>query len=325
MRVLQIGLGSMGRRRLRNFKAIGGVEVTGFDLQEKRRREAGDVATVESLTDEEVLKHDAVIVSTPPDRHLEPLRAAVRLRRPVFVEASVLLDGLEQLSGEAKRAGVLVAPSCTMRFHPSVAAIKGIVGSGKYGKLCNFVYHSGQYLPDWHPWEDIRQFYAGRRQTSGSREIVTFEWTWLLDVVGIPRRVQAFFGKTHEMGVDIDDTYLINMDFGGSFGALIVDVVSRFATRSLVLNLERAQLRWNWEEGRVRLYDAANRTWSEQGVVQGSAADGYNANIVERMYVDEMVAFLAAVRGEAPFPNTLEDDIAILKLLQVAEGAEARG
>ncbi|GBD95712.1 MAG TPA: Gfo/Idh/MocA family oxidoreductase [Nitrospirae bacterium] len=322
MKAVQIGLGSMGKRRIRNLLSVGINDITGFDKREDRRREAEDkyqIKTSAELTADLLSESDILIVSTPPDRHLEYLRLAVEHGKPAFVEASVIRDGLEEVSERAKEANVLIAPSCTFRFHPGVKTIKDIVLSGKYGKLCNFIYIMGQYLPDWHPWENIKDFYVSKRETSASREMVPFELTWLLDITGRPEEVFAFYGSTHNMGVDIDDTYNVNFKFKDFLGTLIVDVVSRFATRSLVMNLEKAQIRWNWEERRIRLYEAENKSWKHFDEPAGKAESEYNKNIIEEMYVDEMSAFVDSAKGIKPFPNTLDEDIGILTILEKAE------
>jgi predicted dehydrogenase len=322
MNALQIGLGSMGKRRIRNLLAVGINDITGFDKRDDRRKEAEEkyqIRTTSEITDDLLSGSDIWIVSTPPDRHLEYIKLAVTHGKPVFVEASVIKDGLEDLSKNAKDAGVLIAPSCTFRFHPGVKTIKEIVKSGKYGKLCNFIYIMGQYLPDWHPWEDIKDFYVSKRETSASREMVPFELTWLLDVTGYPEETFAFYGKTHDLGVDIDDTYNVNLKFKGFLGTIVVDVVSRFATRSLIMNLEKAQIRWNWEEKTIKLYDAENNKWEHYNEPEGKAEEEYNKNIVEEMYIDEVRAFVDAVKGGNPFPNTLDEDIAILNILEKSE------
>lgn len=322
MKVLQIGLGSMGKRRIRNLKAIGIEDIIGFDFREDRRKEAEDkyqVKTIGKLTDDILQEREAYVISTPPDKHLEYIQHAVDNLKPCFVEASVISKGLDSVATAAEKKKVLIAPSCTFRFHPSIKTIKEIVFSGKYGKICNFVYHMGQYLPDWHPWEDIRDFYAGKRETSASREMVPFELTWLLDITGMPEEVFAFYGKTHEMGVDIDDTYCVNLRFNSFLGTIVVDVVSRYAIRSLVLNLERAQIKWSWEEKTVKVYDADERRWIFYSEPEGRAEAGYNKNIVEEMYIEELRAFIEAAKGVRSFPNTLENDIKILSILEKAE------
>ena len=322
MKALQIGLGSMGKRRIRNLKAIGITGITGFDKRDDRRREAEDkyqIRTTAELTDHVLMENDIYIISTPPDKHLEYLKLAVQRHKPAFVEASVIKDGLEELSRAAKESGSLVAPSCTFRFHSGVKTIKEIVHSGRYGKLCNFIYVMGQYLPDWHPWESIKEFYVSKRETSASREMVPFELTWILDITGYPEEAFAFYGRTHDLGVDIDDTYNVNLKFKGFLGTVVVDVVSRFATRSLIMNLEKAQIRWNWEEKTIKVYDAEKKDWEYYRENEGRAEADYNSNIVEEMYIDEMRAFVDAVRGIRAFPNSLDDDIEILTLLEKTE------
>ncbi|KPK36744.1 MAG: hypothetical protein AMK70_01070 [Nitrospira bacterium SG8_35_1] len=322
MKALQIGLGSMGKRRIRNLRALGIKDITGFDKRDDRRKEAEDkyqVSTTDELSDDLLAKSDIFIVSTPPDKHLEYMKLAIKHCKPAFVEASVIKDGLEEISKKSKDANVVIAPSCTFRFHPGVKKIKDIVQSGKYGKVCNFIYFMGQYLPDWHPWENIKDFYVSKKETSASREMVPFELTWLLDITGHPEEIFAFYGKTHDLGVDIDDTYNVNLKFKGFLGTVVVDVVSRFATRSLIMNLERAQIRWNWEEKTIKLYDADNGKWEYYDEPEGNAEAEYNNNIIEEMYIEEVRAFIESVKGMHDFPNSLDDDIAILDILEKSE------
>ncbi len=322
MKALQVGLGSMGKRRIRNLLALGINDITGFDKREDRRREAEEkynIKTTGEISAELLNESDVYIVSTPPDRHNEYMKYAVTHGKPAFIEASVIKEGLQEIAETAAENGTLIAPSCTFRFHPGVKIIKDIVLGKKYGKICNFTYIMGQYLPDWHPWENIKDFYVGKKETSASREMVPFELTWLLDVTGNPEEVFAFYGSTHNMGVDIDDTYNVNFRFKDFLGTLIVDVVSRFATRSLIMNLERAQIRWNWEEKTIKLYDAESKKWESFNLEEGHAEDGYNKNIAEEMYIDEMRAFVESAKGAKPFPNTLANDIAILDILEKAE------
>ena len=84
MKAVQIGLGSMGKRRIRNLLSVGINDITGFDKREDRRREAEDkyqIKTSAELTADLLSESDILIVSTPPDRHLEYLRLRSEERR----------------------------------------------------------------------------------------------------------------------------------------------------------------------------------------------------------------------------------------------------
>ncbi len=313
----------MGKRRVRCLQALGFKEITGFDPRQDRREEAEKLYHIQTVSAEKQLhkmEADAVIISTPPDTHQKYLRIALERRLPAFVEASVILKGLDKISAEAKRLKVTIAPSCTMRFHPAIKDIKGIVQSGRYGRVTNFSYHFGNYLPDWHPWEKVSDFYVSNPATGACREIVPFELTWLTDIVGMPSDVKAFYGRTMDIGAPIDDTYVLSLKFKSCLATLLVDVVARYYIRSLILNMERGQILWRWDIPRVDVYEADKRRWLRIEQPEPDAVSGYNKNIAEQMYIDEIDAFISAAKGKVKFPNTLDHDISVLRVLSAAEG-----
>jgi len=323
MRFLQIGLGSMGKRRVRCLQTLGFKDITAYDPKAQRRTEASKlygIKTIDRLSEKDLIAADAVLISTPPDRHLEYIKACLRTGKPAFIEASVILKGLPEAAAAADRKGIALCPSCTLSFHPAVKMMAKIVKSRKYGGFTNFSYHSGQYLPDWHPWEAVKSYYVSKKETGGGREIVPFELTWLTQVFGLPSGVAAFHGRTMNVGAPIDDTYALSLKFKRGYGVLIVDVVARCAVRLLVVNLERGQIRWDWDDNSIRVYDARTGKWTQNRFSAGKAASGYNKNITEDMYVEEIGAFVSAARGKRKFPNTMEHDIEVLKVLCRAEG-----
>ena len=322
MKALVIGLGSMGRRRVRCLRQLGVQDVTGFDTRADRRAAAAQeygIEVREQLASADLDAFDVVVISTPPDQHHTALGWAIAAGKPSFVEASVIRDPLPALAGQALAKGVLVAPSCTLRFHSAVREITQIVRSARYGKVCNFSYHCGQYLPDWHPWEKVSDYYVSQPLTGGAREIVPFELTWMVDAFGWPRSVQGSRMRTADVGAPIDDTYAALLQFDGFVGTLLVDVVARQAVRKLTLNFEQASLSWDWDSGVVRVWEADPGRLVELHQPKSVAHAGYHQNIGEAMYVAEVASFLAAARGGDRFPHTLQDDIRVLSLLEQIE------
>ena len=327
MRFLVAGLGSMGKRRIRNLHALGVGEVLGVDPRADRRDEArGRYAIPVFATVEEALaeKPDVLIVSTPPDRHLELARLAAGAGMHVFLEAGVAADGYEALSAECSRRGTVAAPSCTMRFHPSVTRLRDLVASGAIGPVAGFTHHCGQYLPDWHPWEDYRHAYFSRRATGACREIVPFELTWLTWVCGPLETVSSFRAKRSALDADIDDVYqLIVRLRTGALGHLLVDAITRVPTRHCRLLGEDGVIEWDAGARAVRLYRAHEGKWTTFPEPESSREPGYVA--AEDMYVDEMRQFVRAVRGEAPYPYSLAEDARMLQALEAAELSADRG
>ena len=328
---LVIGLGSMGKRRIRCLQALGKLDICGFDTRSDRRDEVAEQYGItcyddfESALDQE--KIGAFIISVPPDLHHYYMSVGVERGIPFFVEASVVDDGMAELIGQLKLKPVVAAPSATLAFHPAIAIIEEKVKSGALGKISNIMHHSGQYLPDWHTYEAVSDYYVSNPVTGGGREIVPFELSWFTKVFGFPARVCGNYRKTITItGAErIDDTYNALFDYGNVLASFTVDVVSRHATRRLLINGDQKQLIWDWDENQVRLFDPATGVWEGIAYHAGTAAAGYNANIGEGMYVAEISNFIDAIEGKRPFLNTMENDHNVLKLLYAIEESDRTG
>lgn len=91
MKFLVIGLGSMGRRRIRRLLRLGFKEVIGFDTKESRRievREKHGIAIADNWQAVRSMPVDAWIISTPPDTHVAYGLAAIS-KTAFFAEAGV--------------------------------------------------------------------------------------------------------------------------------------------------------------------------------------------------------------------------------------------
>lgn len=324
MKVLVVGLGSMGKRRLRNLHALGVDAVAGVDPREDRRAEASGqraLATFASLEEGlATFSPDALVISTPPDRHMDCAYLAVGRGLPCFIEASVVdAERILELHRLTQARGPLVAPSCTMRYFPGPKKVKALIGAGAIGKVVNFNYQTGQYLRDWHPWEAIEDYYVSSRATGGCREIVPFELTWLNDVFGDPQALACLRGRVGDLGVDIDDIYHCWLRYPGDVTASItVEVLSRpQATRELRVLGTQGELVFSADENAVRVCSVGSPTWTRHGLERGHAADGYINP--EEPYIAELGDFLAAVGSRGRFPNSLLDDHRVLQLLDELE------
>lgn len=331
MNFLVVGLGSMGKRRVRCLKALGHTGIYGFDLRADRRKETEERYGIRTFADitmalDETKPH-ALIISVPPDVHHIYMKLAAARRIHFFVEASVTDTDMESIARDSAAAGIVAAPSATLRFHPGVRKIRELVRGGALGKISNVLYHCGQYLPDWHTYEKVSEYYVSNPVTGGAREIVPFELTWLADIFGLPQKVSGNVRKTIEIqGAErIDDTYNCLLDYGDFLAALTVDVVSRSATRRLTVNGSAQQLYWDWSRNCVELYDPAKAKWESVAYEMGKAEKGYNENIGENMYIDELRSFVDATLGRGKFVNTLADDHAVLRVLYAVEEAERTG
>jgi len=330
MKFLVVGLGSMGKRRVRCLQALNHNKICGFDLRADRAEEAKQKYSIKTFTEFDAavqeFQPDTLIISVPPQFHHIYIKYALEHNLHCFIEASVVDDNMLELIKMEKNVQVTVAPSSTLYFHPAIKMIRDIVRSGELGKISNVIYHSGQYLPDWHTYEKVSEYYVSNPATGGAREIVPFELTWLVDLFGFPKKVCGNVRKTIniEGAEKIDDTYNFLMDYKDFLVSMTVDVVSRFAVRKLLINGDQKQLTWDWNVPRINIYDPQKQIWENREYKMLQSAQGYNTNIGENMYIDEVAAFIKAIVEKTPFVNTLEKDYAVLKLLYAIEESDQK-
>ena len=106
---------------------------------------------------------------------------------PVFTELNLVSDGYDALTAKAAEKGVPLFLSSTMLYRAETQYIKAQVQA--FEKSVNYIYHIGQYLPDWHPWENYKNFFVGDKRTGGVREIFAIDLPWLLDAFGPVKHV----------------------------------------------------------------------------------------------------------------------------------------
>jgi len=322
MKFLVVGLGSMGKRRIRCLQYLKAGDITGFDTREDRRKEAEEkygIKTFDKFDDATRKQPDALIISTPPDLHVKYAIEAAKNNKHFFMEASVVDWGMDELIKECKKKDIVAAPSCTMRFLPSIKKMKEIVDRKDIGDVLLFTHHCGQYLPDWHPWEDYRKFYVAKKATGAAKEIVPFELVWLTWIFGDIDTVSCFKGKLSRLDVDIDDAYQIIMKFKNKvFGHMLIDVISRIPERSCKIFGDEGAIYWEWGTG-VKVYTTKDKQWRDYPEKTGTTVEGYTEKIREEPYIEEIHTFVKATRKEVKYPYTLEEDKCILQVLAAAE------
>lgn len=333
MKIIIIGLGSMGKRRMRLLHEIAekeqfDIELLGTDGREDRRKEAEDQATEIGFTVKtyESLKGavddnsdiDAAVISTSPLSHAAIIGECLSYGLNVFTELNLVTDGYEKNMALAKDKGLTLFLSSTPIYRDEM---KYITAKVKGAKSLNYTYHVGQYLPDWHPWESYKDFFIGNKRTNGCREIFAVELPWMVKAFGEIESVSALASRKTDLDIDFNDCYNVLIKHkSGHTGSFTVDVVSRPPVRDLKIIGEEFCITWDGSPQGLREYagkDEGLKSVDLYTHVEHRA--GYNPTIVENMYVTELLDFLAVLRGEKEAEYSFKEDIEILKLIDEIE------
>ena len=185
MKILVVGLGSMGKRRIQNLIKLRCKDIIGFDIKEDRCKETSkkfQIDTFSQIDDALKCKPNAMIISTPPDIHRKYAEMAIKNNLHFFMELNHSHKDLKKIIDKKNRKKIISAASCTMLYHPIVKKLKKLINSNEIGRPLHIYHHFGHYLPFWHPWENYKDFFVSKKETGGAKELVPFELVWLTEL-----------------------------------------------------------------------------------------------------------------------------------------------
>ena len=240
---------------------------------------------------------------------------------PVFTELNLVSDGYAENMALAKEKGLPLFLSSTMLYRGETQYIKGRVD--EFAKPVNYIYHIGQYLPDWHPWENYKNFFVGDARTGGVREIFGIDLPWLLDAFGDVEKMTVQTDSISDLGLPYPDcATLLLRHQSGAQGVLAADVVSRKAVRNFECFGEGLHLFWEGNPRSLYTFDHDKGEKLPVNTYESFEHDSrYSDNIVENAYADELANFFAVLKGAEQPRYSFEKDLETIRLIEAIEEA----
>lgn len=317
MNIVIIGLGSMGKRRIRLIKEMyPDFRLTGIDGREDRRNEAAELFGIRCFSNISDIKEniDCAFISTSPLSHHPIITDCLSRGWNVFTELNLVDDGYDDNIRLADEKNCVLFLSSTFFYREETKYIRSRIAPEKQW---NYIYHIGQYLPDWHPWENYKDFFIGDKRTNGCREIMAIELPWLIGAFGEIDTVQAISDKMTGLNISFDDNYMIRISHrNGNKGLLIVDVVSPVAVRKLEAYAENAYISWNGTPDSISEFDPETKKLVNIELNEMTEhKEGYSAFIVENAYKNEIKEFFDVVLDHKDPIYGFEQDKKILAII----------
>jgi len=304
MKFLIAGLGSIGRRHFRNLLALGERDILLYRTQRSGLPD-DELAGFPVETDlQAALAHhpQAVIISNPTALHLETAIPAAEAGCSILLEKPVshTLQGLERLELALQHGGGKLLVGFQFRFHPTLRKAAELIRAGSLGRPLSVHAHWGEYLPDWHPWEDFWQGYSARTDLGGGVVLtLSHPLDYLRFLIGEVGAVWAFT-SSQGFGLPVEDTAEIGLCFSsGVIGSMHLDYNQRPPAHYVEIIGTQGSLRWDNSDGSLQLYDVEKKTREKF-----LPPTGFERN---RLFMDEMSHFLSVLRGESELLCTWQD------------------
>lgn len=317
MKFMIAGLGSIGRQHLRNLSVLGERDIILYRTHKSTLPEH-ELAGFPVENDlKRALDHDldAAVVSNPTSMHLDVAIPAARAGCHLLLEKPVSnsMDGIDELFKAVASGGGNVLVGYQFRFHPGLRIVKDLLTEDAVGTLISFRAHWGEYLPEWHPWEDYRQGYSARADLGGGVVLtLSHPLDYLRWLVGEVSEVWAFSGNLGELGVDVEDSAEIGMRFSsGIVGSVHLDYLQQPPKHDLELIGTEGTIHWDFAGGGVRLFRSDQKAWRTLSI-----QDDFERN---DMFLAEMRHFFDLIHGKQKSMCSLTDGVRAMEIALAAK------
>ncbi len=327
MKILFIGLGGVGQRHLRNVHARFGDKATILAYRVRNLRQTiSPSLTIDKNTDfiekysvkvftdlgqALARKPDVAFICNPSSQHVPSCLAVAKAGSDFFVEKplSSSLDDIDELMSVCQSKKLIGMVGFQLRFHPCYKLLKELISAQAIGNLLSVHAEVGEYLPDWHQYEDYRQTYASRKELGGGVVLSQIhEIDYLYDLFGIPRRVVAFGGHLSNLEIDVEDIadVLLEMNFRGRRlpVSLHMDYIQRPPSRSCKLI---------GESGKITM-DLAGLKVIVEKPGKGEEVHDFGGFERNQLFVDEIGHFFQCVASRQQPAVTVKDGFNSLRI-----------
>jgi len=334
MKILIAGLGSIGRRHFRNLLALGEKNII-LVRSHKATLPDDELAGYPVETDIRgaLQKHkpDAVVVANPTGFHLDVAIPAAEAGCHILLEKPVShsLDGLDTLQNAAQKSGSRILVGFQFRYHPTLNKAHELIQNAALGQVLTLHAHWGEYLPDWHPWEDYRQSYAARTDLGGGViGTLTHPFDYLRYLLGEVDSLWSFNGHVSPLELDVEDVAEVGLKFtNGAVGGVHLNYVQRPPVHRLEIVGTGGTLRWDNADGTLHFYKmpAPFGSYSDAPpapvLEMFSPPEGFERN---HLFLDQTHHFIDVVNGAQPV-CTLGDGVQALRLALAAKRSQETG
>ena len=314
MKVIIVGVGSIGTRHLRNLVELG-HEVYAVDINEDRLKAvSGDAKSVFSSLDEALkTKPDIAFICTFSNNHIAPALECAKAGCHLFIEKplSFDLEGIDELIQIVKENDLITMVGCNMRFHPAISHIHNVLKNNpEYGRPLWADLEFGYYLP--FDKKDYESSYKANRSMGGNLiydDIHELDYAcWFF---GEPLKVISTKGILSDLKIDTEDYVEMMIKFrSGVTCSVHMDYLQHGYSRRCKIVCEKATISWDFTSGKIGMITVEEAQWSWHDMKFELKYD--------QMYMDEVKYFIDSVTAGKQTFNTIEQSIPVLKLALAA-------
>ena len=314
MKILIVGLGSIGKRHLRNILAIENtkkLEIIIYSKQTKSYLSNHKNIKIFDTLDKCLLeKPDVGFITNETIHHIPIAIKLAKVGLDLFIEKplSNKISNVKTFSKIVKTKKLITLVGCNLRFHRCINEIKNLIDQKVIGDIISVKVECGTYLPDWHPNENYSKSYASRDDLGGGVVLTCIhELDYLFWFFGETQEVFSMTGKYSNLKITASDLSAIILKFKNNIIAEVhLDYFQKPEARSCKLIGTKGTITWDSLSNEVKIYDFKKSKWKSKLKIKK-----YDKN---EMYVKELEHFIQCVNKKKKTINDISQGEYVLKI-----------
>lgn len=244
LKILMVGLGSIGQRHLRNFTSLYGHKhrILAYRVRGLQRTFSADMKirkgvnleseyNIQSFGDLELAlkeRPDIAFITNITSEHISCAIAAAKAGCDLFLEKplSHSMEGIDVLSELVSSKGLIAFVGFQNRYHPCIVMAKKYLEERVLGNVISVDVEMGERIETMHSYENYSSTYMARRDMGGgvvlNQEIHELDYIqWLF---GVPDDVYSVGGNSGSLNIDVEDncTSIYKVRAGGRTIPIVV-------------------------------------------------------------------------------------------------------
>lgn len=304
MKVCFVGVGSIGKRHIKNLKFVTQERNIPLEVHVLRRKGntlnkemieiiCKEVHDIEQLDD----MYDAIFITNPTYLHYETLIELKEKTNYFFVEKPVFdrvdVDISEFREEDSKKYYV----ACPLRYTRVVKSARNIISDEKV--ICVRAI-SSSFLPEWREGMDYRKTYSAHKEQGGGVSIdLIHEWDYLCSLFGFPVETVYMSGKYSRLEIDSEDLAVYIGVYEDKIIELHLDYFGRCVKRQFEIYTDKA----------TYLFDIVNGNVYRNG----ECINHYEEDTNDK-YLEEMRYFCNLQEGKCRNVNDIQHALNVMKI-----------
>ena len=310
-KILVVGYGSIGKRHVKNILNHSRHEIIIYtkrrDLDSLKQKRIKIFDTIQKCLSE---KPKIGFITNETAYHIPIAKQLAKLGMDLFIEKplSNSIKDIKNLQKIVKQKKLVTQMGYNLRFHKSIIQLKKLIKQNKIGRVISIQAENGSYFPDWHPYEDYKTSYAGKKKLGGGIVLTQIhDIDYLFWLFGIPKSIFSFMGKFSDLKISAEDYCASIIQFKKHITAeLHLDFFQGPEFRCCKIKGTNGVLIWNSLDNQIKFYNNKKKKW--EIIFQLNKFDR------NQMYVDEIKHFFKCVQNRKKTINQLDDGIKTMNI-----------